>query len=54
MTAPMKSEFETAFGRVKAILKENKFFEHFLGELEYPDYAPFKNKLCEMNLHDNL
>lgn len=54
MTPPTNREFISAFGRVKAILKKNQFFEHFLGELAYPDYAPFKNKLCEMGLDENL
>lgn len=53
MSRSTTGEFESAFNRVKAILTKNRYFEHFLGELEFPDYASFRRGLCAMGLHES-
>ena len=45
-------QFESAFINVKTILTNNRYYEHFIGELDYPDYALFKSRLCSMSLID--
>jgi hypothetical protein len=50
MTPSMTNEFESAFRRVTAILTNGGYLQHFLGELEFPDYALFRTRLCGMGL----
>lgn len=46
-----KDEIFSAFERMKAVLKDAVYWEHFAQELNYPDYAVFKQKLATLGLH---
>ncbi len=41
---------ETGFEIMKKQLSKGGFLEHFMSELEFPDYALFKNALCRLGL----
>jgi hypothetical protein len=40
-----------AFERMKTILEDAVYWEHFTQELNYPDYSDFKRKLAAFGLH---
>jgi hypothetical protein len=44
-------EVEKLFGIVQSIVSKGGFLQHFLQELEYPDYARFRSVLCRLGLH---
>jgi hypothetical protein len=44
-------EVIAAFGIVKEILRKAGYLQHFMKELDYPDYAGFRSKLCWLGLH---
>jgi len=47
-------DFVNAFKTVKRILTRRKYLEHFLGELNFPDYAGFRRSLSMLGLHQFL
>lgn len=44
-------EAEKAFKTVTAILRRGNFLQHFMQELEYPDYAHFRSILSRLGLY---
>lgn len=52
MTVSTAREVETIFGIVKALLSDGGYLEHFMSELEFPDYTPFRSALCRLGLHE--
>lgn len=48
---PAIREAEKAFRTVRTILRNGGYLQHFMQELEYPDYARFRDALCRLGLH---
>jgi len=44
-------DLEKVFGTLKAILSKGGYLQHFMQELEYPDYARFRSALRRLGLH---
>lgn len=44
-------EVMRAFGPLRDVLRKNGYFDRFIEELEYPDYARFRSALCRLGLH---
>ena len=42
------------FKVVKDILRQNRMFERFTGELKYPDYQQFRNGLISLGIHSDI
>src|SRR6266446_1668714 len=43
MSVSTVQEVETVFGIARTVLSNGGYLDHFMGELEFPDYAPFRN-----------
>jgi hypothetical protein len=41
----------SAFGALKDILSKGGYLQHFMQELQYRDYTPFRRTLCRLGLH---
>jgi hypothetical protein len=51
MNVDTVQEVEMVFEIVKTILSNAGYLEHFMSELEFPDYARFRSALSDLGLH---
>jgi len=47
----LADDIRAAFETVKEALRKSGYLQHFMNELEYPDYAGFRDGLCALDLH---